>query len=742
MFQWFFEVCHVFRAIPRAISFFSGSPVLAVRQAFFVLRHEGFQGIVQRATILLGGSVARWRSRQSSKGLYEFPSEKRSSFNPKISVIIPNYNHEKYLRERLESVYGQTYKNIEVILLDDRSTDGSVTILQEFAGRFPDRTICSFNDVNSGGVFRQWAAGLEHASGEIIWIAESDDYCSLNFLEAQIGAFQNSAVMLSFCNTDFVTEDQHASSWSLRNYLADLDLTDWDCPFIRSGHSLVNSGWASKNIVPNVSGVLFRRPHRSCLLHDEKWLNLRLCGDWIFYLHIIRGGLVAYSPNATNFYRQHIQSTSRNMQREDVYYAEHKIVTSYLVQLFRVDRRWLDTQERLLYDHWRTYRAKFSRDDFRIVYDLDRLMGESVPRRPNIIMAVYALTAGGGETFPIILANVLHERGYAVTILNFQRQPTEIGVLQMLNPDIPRLDLVAYENVGEIIADIGGEIVHSHHAWVDVALATALIPYGEIHHVVTMHGMYEMMEPEQVNALLPLLFSQVDHFVYTAEKNVEKFPPSFVKSKHFSRINNALPSSPVNSVNLEALGIQSSDFVLCMVSRAIPEKGWEEGIGAVCHANKFSRRKIKLLVIGDGLEFDRLRNHSASDSIIFLGFKRNVRDYFSACHMGFLPSRFQGESAPLVLIDCLLAGRPFLSSNIGEIRYMLDGGDGLAGDLFELQNWEIDVESLGRKIAELANDPSRYQILLGQVAKAAQKFSMEAMVDQYDTVYRSMVDWA
>lgn len=53
--------------------------------------------------------------------------------HPKVSIIIPNYNHAKYLPQRLESVYNQTYQDFEVILLDDCSNDASVTILNTYA---------------------------------------------------------------------------------------------------------------------------------------------------------------------------------------------------------------------------------------------------------------------------------------------------------------------------------------------------------------------------------------------------------------------------------------------------------------------------------------------------------------------------------------------------------------------------------------------------------------------------------
>ena len=75
-----------------------------------------------------------------------------------ISIIIPNYNHAKYLPQRLESVYNQTYQDFEVILLDDCSNDDSVAILNTYA-RHPKTSHVVFNDKNSGSTFKQWAKG-------------------------------------------------------------------------------------------------------------------------------------------------------------------------------------------------------------------------------------------------------------------------------------------------------------------------------------------------------------------------------------------------------------------------------------------------------------------------------------------------------------------------------------------------------------------------------------------------------
>ena len=67
---------------------------------------------------------------------------------PLVSIIVPNYNHEKYLKQRLDSIFNQTYSNFEVILLDDCSSDSSQTILLEYA-KNPKVSYCIFNEFNS-----------------------------------------------------------------------------------------------------------------------------------------------------------------------------------------------------------------------------------------------------------------------------------------------------------------------------------------------------------------------------------------------------------------------------------------------------------------------------------------------------------------------------------------------------------------------------------------------------------------
>jgi glycosyltransferase involved in cell wall biosynthesis len=723
----------LFRAVPRAVTFYQGSLRLAIRRIWGVLNREGISGVRRRASILMHG--ARMDKKQASTVLYGEVQPPSSEFIPKVSIIVPNFNHARYLPERLQSIYGQTYANVEVILLDDCSSDESVAILHDYAKRYPGKTTCCFNEANSGGVFNQWKKGLELATGELVWIAESDDYCSANLLEELVRCFQNPAVMLAFTRTEFVRGTPPIKEWAWDEYLLDLGLGVWDRPFIKSAHAMVKSGWAVKNIIPNVSGAVFRHPGEIALFNDSQWLKLQLCGDWVFYLSIIRGGLVAYNPGATNYYRQHSLNTSVTAQSKDLYYQEHEITALYLAKLFRLDRSDFEMQERHLYRHWCSNRGESQLGEFRRLYDLDKVWKQTKERRPNIVMAVYALAVGGGETFPIMLANFLQGRGYAVTLLNCKEQITEPGVRHMLSRRVPLLELDCIELAGAVFTDMGVEVVHSHHAWVDVSLATLLLAHRDIRQIITMHGMYEMMTPAQLQVLLPLLKLRIDRFVYTAEKNLALFSPEFCQEKGFRKIANALPLADITPIARAELHVAAADFVLCLVARAIPDKGWEEAIDTVVWANARSSRTIHLLLIGEGPELDRLKSQTSYEFVHFLGFRLNIRDYLAASDMGFLPSRFRGESAPLVLIDCLLSGKPVLASDVGEIRSMLDSTEGLAGEVFGLEKWEIRIEDVGKIILTLANDPFAYQRLLRCVPLAAAKFDTCTMIDKYERVY-------
>ena len=100
--------------------------------------------------------------------------------NPLVSVIIPVYNVEKYLRRCLDSVLAQTYTNFEAILVDDGSTDDSGAICDEYAAR--DNRFVVIHKQNEGVSIARLTA-FEHSKGEFITFIDSDDSINFNYID-------------------------------------------------------------------------------------------------------------------------------------------------------------------------------------------------------------------------------------------------------------------------------------------------------------------------------------------------------------------------------------------------------------------------------------------------------------------------------------------------------------------------------------------------------------------------------
>lgn len=101
--------------------------------------------------------------------------------NPLISVIIPVYNVERYLEKCLESIINQTYGNLQIIIVDDCSSDKSLTISDKFAQK--DSRICILHSNKNIGVSAARNIGIEMAQGDFISFIDADDYLDYDFYE-------------------------------------------------------------------------------------------------------------------------------------------------------------------------------------------------------------------------------------------------------------------------------------------------------------------------------------------------------------------------------------------------------------------------------------------------------------------------------------------------------------------------------------------------------------------------------
>jgi hypothetical protein len=220
----------------------------------------------------------------------------------RVSVIIPNYNHGPYLEARIESVLAQTYRDFEIILLDDASTDGSALVLQRYR-HDPRVSCCVINETNSGGPFRQWKSGLDLAVGDLVWIAESDDVASNVFLEKMVECFDcDPSLTVCYCNSEFIDAKQMT--------LGRVD-DGWEGTV--DGISLLRSELGHRNIIRNASAAMFRRG--AALRIVDSVVDFRYAGDWCFWgkLALLPHSRLRYVDDVLNQYRVHPQSVYGGM---------------------------------------------------------------------------------------------------------------------------------------------------------------------------------------------------------------------------------------------------------------------------------------------------------------------------------------------------------------------------------------------------------------------------------------------
>ena len=200
----------------------------------------------------------------------------------RVSVIIPNYNHALFLKQRIESVLYQTFQDFEVIILDDCSTDSSRDIIELYRDHPKVKTIV-YNSINSGSPFKQWKKGIDLANGDYIWIAESDDFADPIFLEKTVNEFtKNPALGMVFTNSHWV--DNNGSECN--------DLSIYSESFTRSGIDEIRNQLLIHNSIQNVSSILFRA--RELKKISNSYTMYKVFGDWILYVEILKQTNLAF----------------------------------------------------------------------------------------------------------------------------------------------------------------------------------------------------------------------------------------------------------------------------------------------------------------------------------------------------------------------------------------------------------------------------------------------------------------
>lgn len=234
---------------------------------------------------------------------------------PLVSVIIPNYNHAQYLEKRIDTVLNQTYQNIEVIILDDKSTDNSLEVIEKYRNH-PKVAQIVVNEQNTGSPFKQWDKGINLAKGELIWIAESDDYNELTFLEELITEWgKHKDVVVAFSNYVQFWEDDFLYPKERKSQCF-------------NGICFIKNRMARGCVIVNASGTIFRKNVYSNIRKD--FIEYQSAGDYLFWTYLLAHGNVLKVNKNLTYFRKITGSVTSSKEKQGITALEDKKILEYI----------------------------------------------------------------------------------------------------------------------------------------------------------------------------------------------------------------------------------------------------------------------------------------------------------------------------------------------------------------------------------------------------------------------------
>lgn len=249
-----------------------------------------------------------------------------------VSVIIPNYNYARFMKQRVESILQQTYSNLEVIILDDCSTDNSREVIEGYRN-VPKVAHIVYNEVNGGNTFRQWARGFALAKGEYIWIAEADDYADPKLLERLMEKMNaDEEIKVGFVNSNWVTPKR---TFVKADYMIDKPYEVYE------GRDFVRQHLLKENYIYNASMAVFRKDAMEAA--GDEYMTYRSCGDKLFWKNIAMQGKVLFVCEALNYFRIHSEKVTTNAISSGLLFREEdRLYQQNLKEGFIDDSNYVD----------------------------------------------------------------------------------------------------------------------------------------------------------------------------------------------------------------------------------------------------------------------------------------------------------------------------------------------------------------------------------------------------------------
>lgn len=290
---------------------------------------------------------------------------------PDVSVVIPVYNVQKYLKTCLDSIVNQTLVNIEILCVDDGSTDQSLSILKDYASK--DKRICIISLQQNSGTLIARKKGVLQATGKYIMFVDSDDYLERTACRDAFDLIEQNGVDIVqvTCGVDNCSQDTESVRW-LQNALTPKGL------FLKN-QEILREFFVTRSELTSLVGKIYSRDlcRKACLAVEDFHSYIGEDIFQFFYLAYFAKSYLGVKTNSLYWYRRGLGVSNNNMVSLEKF--EHYCEMSKLCEKVKI---FLDTQE-CLTDYFPYYKAM----SMRMMEDCCRIFKNRVAANDQTVAA-------------------------------------------------------------------------------------------------------------------------------------------------------------------------------------------------------------------------------------------------------------------------------------------------------------------------------------------------------------------
>ena len=642
------------------------------------------------------------------------PQEQKNK-DPKISVIVASYNYEKLIKETLDSLVAQTYKNFEVIIVDDGSTDNSIDVIKQYSQKHNNFFVYTHENGKNLGLCETIKLGIEKASGEYIAFCESDDIWTANHLsqKAKFIKKHKSSVIIS---NDLATFGDNRPDYQM--YLQNIR------KLLRVGRNNINITKYKYNMIPTFSAVTIKKSVLQDLNFDS---YIPAWTDWWLYRQILSKHPLYYINKKLTKYRLHksyndLEQSSKQTQNIDVFLwlNDHIIqpkqsdpdVVKTLDNTEYFDKKWYIKQhpeitkynaDAAQYFHdvgWKRMHnpsEKFSTRHYLGLYpdiknaNIDPLIhfvwhgqrenriavpvkhkpkiykNKLIPNADTILLASHILNHTGAPILLLSVAKLMQEHGYNVVIMS----PVD-GDLT------PELVAAGITVIVDPVAFIDKDVWDYYKKYkFKFAICNTYIN-AKIYSIIrdfipSILWVHDNVDETNLNIVYE-----------TTNKTADIFVPSTRTKKIFEqKFNNVqLLSYPIYDQVKNIKTKQSTPLKIAVCATIQPRKGQDVFINAIKKLKPAIRKRAEFIIVGENCfpDFsDKIRAVAKNiREIKFIDGINNLNDYHKFMNnIDVLCCPSREDPYPLVVIDAMMHGKiPVISTHVGQCDIITHGQDG------------------------------------------------------------------